>query len=567
LPTSLAPWSPGRCVTLQELVEGSIILKRKERRILAVVLAHSLLHLLDSLWLQHSWSGAEISFYHPLEGNIEFPNFRRPYLSTSLGSLSEEEKEGGEGHQLHPMPGMVTLGRMLLELERKDTSLSSDICGDSTSPLVEAKLLLEQLQDWYQDLHDNVDFIESMDKCLDMKTYTRTSFQHSDLMWNVYDKVIYPLERDLFRMSGPSTTLHDLEALLLGTSSEKAIRGPTQSSKDQSQLRQPILNGNLDIISVSDNDESDKWFKKLKETERFFEEGRKKTTKKLEGVRIAILDTGIDLSHPRLKGRIAKDDCRNFVGDPVEIRDEVGHGTHVASLLLKTATTARVFAARVFRTREADDNTCEGIAKAIFHAVDNWKAQIITMSFTFDDDNQRIKEALRHATSNRVLLFAAASNDRHLENDSIGFPARDSNVFCIYSERIPTFRSFFSPEGDGDETAKNFSLLGENVEGAWPLHLNKMKETKRDSGTSCATPIAAGVAALILEYTKHPGNKKIEKADYLGDREVMERVIFECMTKKNKGPKYNLIKPWLLFNPDADKAIIGATISRLIAGR
>lgn len=93
------------------------------------------------------------------------------------------------------------------------------------------------------------------------------------------------------------------------------------------------------------------------------EEGRKKTYPTKNVVDIAILDTGVDLSHPHLKGKIASMDCMDFVNDTPEICDDVGHGTHTASLLIKTATTARVCCGRVFSERKADDETIDIIAK------------------------------------------------------------------------------------------------------------------------------------------------------------------------------------------------------------
>jgi subtilisin family serine protease len=80
-------------------------------------------------------------------------------------------------------------------------------------------------------------------------------------------------------------------------------------------------------------------------------------------VSIAILDTGIDLSHPMLVGKIAEGDCWDFVSESANVGDEVGHGTHTTSLLLKTAPRARIFCARVWRTRKEENSTGELVAK------------------------------------------------------------------------------------------------------------------------------------------------------------------------------------------------------------
>lgn len=227
--SGLASWVPGGCVTLQDLVDGEEVLKPKERRILGVVLAHSLLHLLDGPWLPQSWTGKSISFYHASGGNKRFPNFRRPYVSTFLAPAGVDVSSN-TGYNAHPMPGMVTLGKILLELERKDTIVPPDFSQNSTSDFVQAKLLLERLEDWARDLQAMDLFIEAIGKCLDMSTYPN-NLQRPELMWNIYGKVIYPLEQELLRMCGSSAviqgsqaTLEDLEALFSGIPLDQPMR-------------------------------------------------------------------------------------------------------------------------------------------------------------------------------------------------------------------------------------------------------------------------------------------------------------------------------------------------------
>ncbi len=182
----------------------------------------------------------------------------------------------------------------------------------------------------------------------------------------------------------------------------------------------------------------------------------------------------------------------------------------------------------------------------------------------YDTENVRgLEDALKHATRHDVLLFAAASNDRHLEEAPIGFPAIDDNVICIFSEKTPSFRSTFSPLGR--ESWNNFSVLGEEVEGAWISEaVGDQGTTTRQSGTSCATAIAAGVAALILEFSRHSGHKQVKNAQKLRVRAIMEKVLWQC-TDKAQGHEYNLLKPWLLLGAsNYDRGDVSALLSHLI---
>lgn len=81
-----------------------------------------------------------------------------------------------------------------------------------------------------------------------------------------------------------------------------------------------------------------------------------------EAVNIAVLDTGIDRSHPLLEGKIASEDCWDFVKNSGSICDEVGHGTHTAYLLTKTAPRAKIFCGRVWEERTEDKATGKLVA-------------------------------------------------------------------------------------------------------------------------------------------------------------------------------------------------------------
>ena len=83
-------------------------------------------------------------------------------------------------------------------------------------------------------------------------------------------------------------------------------------------------------------------------------------------VNIAILDTGIKARHPLLGDRIAAENCWDFVNDSLDMDDEVGHGTHTAYLLAKTAPRAKIFCGRVWKTRSEEGNTGKLIAKVCF---------------------------------------------------------------------------------------------------------------------------------------------------------------------------------------------------------
>ncbi|KAL7962975.1 peptidase S8/S53 domain-containing protein [Trichoderma compactum] len=218
-------------------------------------------------------------------------------------------------------------------------------------------------------------------------------------------------------------------------------------------------------------------------------------------IRIVVLDTGYD------------PDAKDFVEEnQPKAKDENGHGTHILSVLMKVAPAADVFMARIARDTQDLPNATENIAaanmiKAIKWAWKECKANIVNMSFGFEEEilvNEKriISNAINSAlegTDQRILFFAAAAN--HGGNEEEMFPASNPNVFSIRGCDADGCALGFNPPL-GRNANIYFMTLGLDIPGP---SLAKSKDGGADvykSGTSVATPIAAGIAAMLLGYAR-----------------------------------------------------------------
>lgn len=219
------------------------------------------------------------------------------------------------------------------------------------------------------------------------------------------------------------------------------------------------------------------------------------------GVKIAVLDTGIDYTHQDIVGNYKGGD--NFVQydpPPVDPHDPFddswnGHGTHVSGIIAAGQNSIGVVGvapeAELYAVKVLDGGgfgLAEWIIEGIEWAVSNGM-QIINMSFE-GGDNPAIEEACNAAYNNGVLLIAAAGNSY---GGPIQYPAGYGSVIAVTGTDPNDINAWFSPVDPKVELA----VPGVNITSTVPSTVN-ITGYDNLSGTSQAAPHVTGTAALIL---------------------------------------------------------------------
>lgn len=214
-----------------------------------------------------------------------------------------------------------------------------------------------------------------------------------------------------------------------------------------------------------------------------------------EGMKIAVLDTGIDFNHPDLADNYKKG--INFTSsNSSDVMDRKGHGTHVAGIIaavdndkgiVGVAPKAELYICKVL----ADDGngSISSIIEGIHWAI-NQEVDIISMSLGASvDPGKQFYDAIKLARENGIIIVAASGN----ENSNVVWPAAYEEVLAVGAIDQSLDRASFSNYGkELDVTAPGVDILS-----TYPG--NRYATL---SGTSMATPMVAGVVALIQAYCR-----------------------------------------------------------------
>lgn len=209
-------------------------------------------------------------------------------------------------------------------------------------------------------------------------------------------------------------------------------------------------------------------------------------------VTVAILDNGIDMNHEDLASKIT--DPYDVVYDSPYTLTSGDHGTHVAGIVGSSidnyyggagvAPYASIMPIDVFAGTSAYTSD---VIKGIYRAVDHG-ANIINMSLGNYYYSSSFQDAINYAYNRDVLVIAAAGNDA---TSSTHYPSSYDHVISVGSTTSTDELSDFSNYGSNiDVTAPGSSIYSTVPYNSYSYY----------SGTSMASPVVAGVAALIKSY-------------------------------------------------------------------
>ncbi|WP_328947020.1 S8 family serine peptidase [Streptomyces sp. NBC_00250] len=246
------------------------------------------------------------------------------------------------------------------------------------------------------------------------------------------------------------------------------------------------------------------------------------------GVKIAVLDTGVDRTHEDLAPQVVGE--KNFSTSPDAV-DRVGHGTHVASIAVGTgaksggrfkgvAPGAKVISGKVLDDQGFGDDSAV-IAGMEWAAAEG--ADVVNLSLGGPDSpgTDPLEATVDRLTAEKGILFAiAAGNEGEYGSETVGSPGSADSALTVGAvdkdDRIASFSSVGPRVGDGavkpDLTAPGVAITAAAAAGS---AIDTNPDTPHPApgylqidGTSMATPHVAGAAAILKQL--HPDWKSAE---------------------------------------------------------
>ncbi|MEU9287097.1 type VII secretion-associated serine protease mycosin [Streptomyces sp. NPDC048275] len=266
-----------------------------------------------------------------------------------------------------------------------------------------------------------------------------------------------------------------------------------------------------------------------------------------QGVTVAVVDSGVDATHPDLTGQVL--DGKDFTGGGDAQKDVLGHGTSMASLIaghghgsgnssgmIGLAPKAKILPLRTLQT-EDDPNHDETWAAAVRYAVDQG-AKVINLSFS-NDGGKTLSDgraAIAYAQAHDVVVVAGAGNEGSIAVDE---PAALPGVVSVGAVDKNANR------WEGSNTGKGLALMAPGVE-ILAADTTRSQQYSLTNGTSDATAYVSATAALVR--SKFPD---------LSAGQVINRLIKSATFAHHKGLKapdeeygYGIARPYSALTMD-----------------
>lgn len=248
----------------------------------------------------------------------------------------------------------------------------------------------------------------------------------------------------------------------------------------------------------------------------------KEWTRGVNNVRVAVLDTGANFSHPELENKIVLRrnfvdlqglDTSSFIGDVLNVNalpeDQVGHGTHVSGILAAkglrmnegvcpscSLMVVRVLAAMRSGNKVVGAGIVDNINNGIKWAVDNG-ADVINMSLGIKHSGGGLphEDIVKYAISKNVTIVAASGNDGSPEKY---YPGALEDVIAVGAvDNSGQITGFSSYGADITVVAPGTNIYSSYLNNGYAL----------SSGTSQASPFVSGAVALLKSYACEKGKK------------------------------------------------------------
>jgi subtilisin family serine protease len=245
---------------------------------------------------------------------------------------------------------------------------------------------------------------------------------------------------------------------------------------------------------------------------------------------VAVVDSGVDLGHPDLQGRLRKDGF-DFVDNDGDPSDQNGHGTHVSGIIAAAldnaeggvglAPSVQILPVRVMDARGVGGD--RRIAAGIDYAV-NQGARVINLSLgstlllATPASSPRISQAIRRALDAEIVVVVAAGNDFvPLPNAIVG---ANEDVIVVAAATRDDRRAVFSNSGPWiDVVAPGERILSTMptyevylTSAALPAAERFTQNYDYMSGTSQAAPFVSALAALLISAHPDWGVRQVTEA-------------------------------------------------------